>query len=241
MEKYMNKFFDAVKALFPQGRAFQLFVENKKYAFIKSLCKLPESIRTEAERAYYDVFPDTTHHPEKWESVFGVLFTKAEMEKRRNILDTLWKIGHGGQSAALLQEILQKIDERILVVENTPVGNPRTSNAVITSVNRNKAMVCGNKRAINSFFIGNANFTPYILQNDTSRLYDIPNESKYWEMCFYVCASVVRNSSTNEIMYVNKLSIKSVWKNYIEYLILKIKPVHSTAVLFIEWIEGENL
>ena len=114
------KFFEAMKNLFSHSRAFQLFVDNNKRKFVKGLSLLPENVRKEAELVYFDIFPDTTRYPEKWEDVFGVLFTEAEQEKRREILDSLWKINRGGQGAYFLQTILEVIGD-IKVVENNPV------------------------------------------------------------------------------------------------------------------------
>ena len=121
----MSRFFEAVKALFPQSRAFQLFVDNKKYKLIKVLCELPENIRREGELVYFDLFPDTTRFPELWEKVFALFFTKREYQKRREIIDSMWKIIHGGQSAEFLQDVLQCIDKKIRVIENVPTSIPR--------------------------------------------------------------------------------------------------------------------
>jgi uncharacterized protein YmfQ (DUF2313 family) len=228
------KYFEAIKNLFSQSRAFRLYIENKKRKLIKGLSFLPESIRHEAELVYFDIFPDTTRFPEKWENVFGILFTEAELEKRRDILDSLWKINKGGQSWPFLQDILQKIDSEIHVFENIPLRNPRDSNIAYLAVCDNAVMVCDNRRAICDYRIGDEDFIPTVLINDTAENYAVPNNPDFWEMCFFVCKSVTRNSR-NEILYIERLQIPTIWRNYIEYLILKIKPVQSTAVLFVEW------
>ena len=36
---------------------------------------------------------------------------------------------------------------------------------------------------------------------------------------------------------LEKLQIPRIYKNYIEYFILRIKPVHTVAVLAVEWTE----
>lgn len=233
------KFFDAVKSLFSQSRAFELFVDNNKRKLIKGLSFLPERIRKEAELVYFDLFPDTTRVPEKWEKVFAIFFTEEEIAKRRDILDSLWKINNGGQNTEFLEEILQKIDGSIRVFENTPLRNPRDSNIAYFSVCDYKTMVCDNMYAVCDYKHGDENFLPIVLINDISSVYSVPNDPDYWEMCFFVCKSLIRNDK-NEILYIERLVIDKIWKNYIEYLILKIKPVQSTAVLFIEWREGEK-
>jgi hypothetical protein len=229
------RFFEALKLLFPRARAFEFFVDNTKRKIIKTFSLLPEDIRHRAELVYMDLFPDTTRFPEKWEKVFSVIFTEAELPKRREILDSLWKINmNSGQSALFLEEILQKINKDIKVIENIPVGNPRDSNSIITSVCNAKTMVCGNKYAVCGYRIGDIDFIPTILQNDVSEIYSIPDDPAFWGLCFYVCGYVVRNKN-NKILYVQKVRVDTVWRNYIEYMILRIKPVHSTAVMFIEW------
>jgi hypothetical protein len=229
------KYFEAIKNLFSQSRAFQLFVDNNKRKLIKGLSFLPENVRKEAELVYFDIFPDTTRYPEKWENVFGILFTEAEQEKRREILDSLWKINRGGQGIDFLEEILQKIDASIHIFENVPLRNPRDSNIAYPSCCDNQTMVCDNNRAMCDYRIGDENFTPTLLMNNVSEVYNFPADPRFWETCFFVCKSVVRNSR-NEILFIERLKISEIWKNYIEYFILRIKPLQTTAVLFVEWL-----
>jgi len=120
-----GKIFETIKLLFPRSRAFELFADNSKRRFFKGLAELPGDIRKEAELAYLDLFPETTRFPDKWESVFALRFTEAEMVKRRDILDSMWKMFAGDQSMSFLGLLLQRIDSRINVVENIPVSNPR--------------------------------------------------------------------------------------------------------------------
>lgn len=231
----MSRVFDAIKNLFPLSKAFQLFADNNKRKLLKGLSALPENIRAEIESVYADLFPDTTRFPEKWESVFAILFQEDELEKRRDILDSLWKINQGGQSALFLEDVLRKIDDDIRVIENIPLRNPRDSNVVQLMVCDEKIACCENEKAVCDYRIGDEQFIPDILQNDTTGPYTIPNDSRYWEFCVFVCKSVVRNVR-NQIMHIEWLEIDSRWKNYIEYLILKIKPRQETAVMFIKWI-----
>jgi hypothetical protein len=226
-----------MKSLFPISRAFQLFIDNNKRKLIKGLSKLPESIRQEIELVYLDAFPDTTRFPEKWENVFSVLFSGGELPKRRNILDSLWKINAGGQSAFFIQGILQGV-ENIRVVENVPIIDPlKVFDALDLAVCDNELMICEGEWSICDYRLGDQNFEPSILKNDTSSIYTIPNNKEYWSVCFFVCKEAWRDGNNN-IIYVESLELDMTWKNYIEYLILKIKPVHSTAIIFIDWKQG---
>jgi hypothetical protein len=233
----MSKFFEAAKALFPQSRAFQLFVENKKYKLIQALCELPENVRREGELVYFDLFPETTRYPEKWEEVFALFFTKAEYQKRRAVIDSMWKMINGGQSGEFLEDLLQCIDKNIRVIENVPISNPRHSSIVDLCVNGNRSMCCGNRKAVCNYRRGNIGFTPTIIQNDATSDYSIPFDTDYWEFCFFICKSAVRNSR-GQILYIEPVELDVVWRNYVEYLILKVKPVQSTAIVFINWHEG---
>ena len=199
----MSRFFDAIKALLPRSRAFELFINNMKYKFFEALSVLPVNVRREAELVYFDLFPDTTRFPKIWENIFTLNFTSYEIIKRRDILDITWKLFDGNQSAVFLEGILQRINSEIKIIENNPVGSPRESNVVVTSVNGNKYMVCGNKKSVNGYIVGDVDYEPSILQNDISGVYSIPSDKRYWEMCFYVCKSVTRNTVTHEILYVN--------------------------------------
>jgi hypothetical protein len=233
-----NTFFETIKTLFPRSRAFQLFIDNFKRRMIEALAKLPESIRILAELVYLDLFPDTTRFPEKWEKTFAVYFTASELPKRRNILDSLWKINNGGQAAEYLQGVLQGIEIAIRVVENVPVSDPRSIRAVRLAVCGNRIMVCGNRKAVCDYRLDNTPFIPSVLRNDVSEFYTLPYDRNYWEMCFFVCKEVVRDGRNN-IIFVRQLTMNIIWKNYIEYLILKIKPVHSAAIVFINWVEED--
>ena len=121
------------------------------------------------------------------------------------------------------------------IVENLPVRDPRDSNAVYAAVNGNKKMVNGNKYAVNGYKIGDSDFIPTVLKNDSESFYELPSVPDYWRNCFFICKSVIRNRY-KAIMYVEKLQVEAKWKNFLEYIVLKIKPAHTTAILFVEYI-----
>lgn len=232
----MSNFLDAVKLLFPHSRAFNFTFDSNKRKLIKAVAVLPEDIRREMEQVYFDMFPETSRCVADWEKVFAVVFSSKELEKQRNVLAALWRINKGGQSAVFLESILQNIDKDILVVENVPISNPRQKNVVFVVVCKNKIMCCGNKKAVCGYRIGDGEFDPTVLRNDVSEVYSIKNDKKYWGFCFFVCKRVVRNSKS-EILYIEKLKLKKDFKKFVEYFILKIKPVHSVAIIFIEWVD----
>lgn len=232
----VNIFFNAIKLLFPRSRAFELVKDTNKKKLIKAIAVLPEDIRLEMEKVYFDLFPETSRAIDDWEKVFAVVFSSKELEKQRGVLAALWKMNKGGQSLCFLQNILKNIDERILIAENLPISNPRQRSVTHVAVCKNKIMCCKNKKAVCGYRIGDDNFVPSVLRNDVSEVYSIKNDPRFWVYCFFVCKKIIRNSE-GKILYIEKLKIKKEFRNYIEYLILKIKPVHSVAVLFIEWID----
>jgi hypothetical protein len=235
----MNRYFDVIKNLFPHSRSFDAFIENDKRKLLKALAILPESIRHDAELVYSDLFPETTRFPGDWENTFSIFLNRDEKQKEREIIDSLWKINNGGQSAAFLENVLQHIDNDFKVVENVPLTDPRNRQSVGLAVCDYYMMVCDNDIACCDYLAGSSTFIPSILQNDTSAIYSIPDDTWFWEVCFFVCKNVYRNES-QEILYIEPLKLNIIWKNIVEYLILKIKPVHTTAVVFVEWIE-ENI
>lgn len=232
------RFFEAIKELFPHSRAFEMFADNKKRRLMRGLSALPEDIRSEGEKVYFDLFPYSTRVPEMWERVFALLFSEKELSKRRDIVDSMWKMISGDQAFLFLQEMLQKIDNRLHVVENVPLSNPRHSGVVVYAVCGRRTMRCGHRKARCNYREGNEGFVPTIIQNDATTAYTIPMDTRFWEPCFYVCKSAVRNSR-KKIMYVEPLPLSAVWRNYVEFIILKVKPVHSTAIIFIDWIEED--
>jgi hypothetical protein len=229
-------FFKVIKYLFPRSKAFRSVADNYFRKFLKGMAYGPDNIQEYLENIYGDLFPETTRELEKWENQFGVVFAKQYDENiRRNLLKSFWNINTGGQSVEYLQQILQLISPDFHVIENLPVRDPRDSNAVYAAVNGNKYMVNGNKYAVNGRKLGDSSFVPTVLKNDTEGFYSLPSQSSYWVNCFFICKSVVRNRY-KAIMYVEKLQVEAKWKDFIEYIVLKIKPAHTTGILFVEYI-----
>jgi hypothetical protein len=228
------RFFEAIKLLFPRARAFELFVNNTKRKIMKAFSVLPEDIRRNAELVYLDLFPDTTRFPEKWENSFAVYFKAQELSKRRAIIDSLWKINNGGQAALFLQDILRYIEPEIKVIENVPVANPRLIRIVKMAICGNRGMYCGSPTAACGAKLGSTEFVPSVLRNDVSEFYSLPYDRVYWSMCFFVCKDVMRDAN-GKIIHIEHLVMPAVWRNYLEYLILKIKPVQAAAIVFIKW------
>lgn len=231
-------FFNSLKLLLPSGKAFDITQETKVRKFIRGLSVLPEDVKRENELVYMDLFPESTRAMEEWEKQFSVLFADLQYgDTRRGILKALWQVNIGGQDLKYLQAVLQNIDKKIKVFENVPIKNPRDANAVFGCMCGQRQSVCGNKKLCCGYKDGDSEFTPTVIRNDTDQLYDIPVDGLYWQNYFFVTKDVVRNSK-NEIIYCQKLILDKKWKPFIEYLILKIKPVQMGALIFIQYEEN---
>lgn len=231
-------FFKSLKLLLPSGKAFDITQNSTVRRFFKGLSYLPEDVKRENELVFLDLFPETTRALEEWENQFSVLFADLQYgETRRGILKALWQVNVGGQDLKYLQGILQNINENIHVFENIPVKNPRDANSVFGCMCGQRHSVCGNKKLSCGYKDGDSEFTPTVIRNDSDQLYDIPIDVQYWQNYFFVARNIVTNSR-KEIIYCQKLKLDTKWKSFIEYLILKIKPVQMGALIFIQYIDG---
>ena len=231
-------FFNSIKILLPKSKAFDITQDSNLRRFFKGLSYLPEDVKKETELVYMDLFPDSTRAMEEWEKQFSVLFADEQYgDTRRGILKSLWQANIGGQSLTYLQSLLQNVSPKIKIFENNPVKNPRDANAVFGCMCGQKQSVCGNKKLCCGYKDGDSEFAPTVIRNDTDQLYDIPIDTHFWENYFFVAGNVVYNSQ-KEIIYCQKLLLDAKWKAFVEYLILKVKPVHMGALIFIEYIEN---
>lgn len=231
-------FFGALKLLLPTGKAFDITQETKVRKFVRGLSVLPEDIKRENELVYMDIFPESTRAMEEWEKQFSVLFADMQYgDTRRGILKALWQANIGGQDLKYLQAVLQNINPDIKVFENIPVKNPRDANAVFGCMCGQQWAVCGNRKMSCGYKDGDSEFIPTVIRNDKDQLYDIPDDILYWQNYFFIAKNAVRNSR-NEIIYCQKLILDSKWKSFIEYMVLKIKPVQMGCIIFIHYVDN---
>jgi len=231
-------FFNAFKALLPSGKAFDITQNSLLRKFFKGLAYLPEDVRNETDLIFMDLFPDSTRAMDEWEKQFSVLFSDLQYgDTRRGILKSLWQANLGGQSLSYLQGLLQNVSPQIKLFENVPVKNPRDANAVFACMCGQKSSCCGNKKMSCGYKDGDSEFSPTVIRNDSDQLYDIPVDEDFWANYFFVAKNVVTNSR-KEIIYCEKLILDSKWKPFIEYLILKVKPVQTGALVFIQYVDN---
>lgn len=231
----MNRFSRVIQLLFPFSGIFNFFENLLIKKFIKALAILPEDIKQETQKVYMDLFPDSTRAFDLWTRQFGIVFFDTMDSSYISLLKAMWMGSVGGQGLSYLDKILKNIDTRINIIENIPLKNPRDSNSVIKAVCAFRAMRCGNGKAVASYRVGDASFAPTVIINNSEGLYNIPNDERFWSTCIYIGGSVIRNN-IGKILYITKIEIDKKWKQYIEYIVLKIKPAHITMVLYIKYV-----
>ncbi|MBR1913150.1 MAG: hypothetical protein IJ828_12485 [Treponema sp.] len=230
------RFSDCLKLLFPRSRLFRFIANNNIKKLVEGLSCLMEAVRRDSEESHRDLFPVSTRSLSEWEEAFDVPFTFLLSEsQRRNFLSMLWKSRHGTATAPYLEQLLNFFVPNIRIVENNPVRMPRTNSVAYTCIDGNKFMRNGSRYAVDGRRIGDRYFSPTVLKTNQIEEYNIPSDRHYWETCFYVCGSVERNAY-HEIVLVRKVQVPKAWKPYIEYIILQVKPLHMSAVMFIEYI-----
>ncbi len=236
-----DSFFRAVRALLPTGRAWDITQPTGLRRVFEAIVPLPQDIRKELEGVYQDYFPDTTRALEKWEEIFHVrfsasLFTDGE---RRIVLKVLWLLRYGNTTGEFMRSVLDVFIPGVRVTDNVPVGNALGLIFAYKSVNGNKYMCCGNRRAMCNFHVGDRNWYPAILQNDSMKAYnEIPNTAAYWPMFFFVSGEVFRDGDRKFIAFARK-KVHEKWQRFVEYVVLALKPVQSTAIMFIQYVPND--
>ena len=172
-----HSFFDSIRLLFPSSTAWNITQQKNMRKLLAAIAVLPNDLRNEIEAVYMDYFPETTRSLEKWEQVFQVIFTQAELSLRRSVLAGLWQMNNNGGAAVFLRKVLQEVWPELQLVENIPVGNPRGPNAFYYMVCGNESACCGNAKAVCGYRYGDAGYDLTILRNDTASSYSIPNGS----------------------------------------------------------------
>lgn len=233
-------FFRAMRALLPTGRAWDITQPTGLRKIFEAIAPLPEDIRREFERVYFDYFPDTTRALDKWEEVFHVIFASALFsdDERRTVLKIMWLLRYGNTTGEFMRSVLDVLIPGVQVTDNVPVANAIGLVFAYKSVNGNKYMCCGNRRAVCNFHVGDRSWLPAILRNDSQQPYDIPFDARYWSMCFFISGDVMRDGDGKFIAFARK-KVHEKWQQFIEFIVLALKPVQSTAIMFIKYVPND--
>ena len=237
-----ERFFGAIRSLLPTGRAWDITQKTNLRRVFESLVPLPDDIRRELEAVYMDNFPDTTRALEKWEEIFHVkfsasLFTDGE---RRTILKALWLMRYGNTTAQFMQSVLRMFFPGVRVTENVPVVNAIGTVFKYRSVMGASYMCCGNKRAMCDYHVGSLDWIPTILRNNSTQPWDMPATDPYSAMSFFISRDVWRDPETGKIDVLQRLKVHQKWQQFFEYIVLALKPVHTTAILFVLYVPDDD-
>lgn len=236
-----SRFFGAIRALLPRTRAFDITQPKNMRRLFEAISVLPADVRTELEKVYLDNFPDTTRALEKWESAFRIHFSETlfSIEERRNALSALWWLRYGSTTDIYMQKILALFFPGVRVTKNIPSINALGLVFAYKSVNGASYMRCGNRRAVCDYHIGEREWIPTILRNDTSQPWDLPVTVARSALVFFISRDVYREES-GKIQVMQRLKVHEKWRQFLEYVVLSLKPVHTTAVLFVKYVPNDE-
>ena len=236
-----ERFFGAIRSLLPTGRAWDITQKTNLRRVFESLVPLPDDIRRELEAVYMDNFPDTTRALEKWEEIFHVRFSASLFTygERRIILKALWLMRYGNTTAQFMQSVLRMFFPGVRVTENVPVVNAPGVVFEYKSLNGMPYMCCGNRRAVCDYHIGNHDWVPTVLRNNTQAPWDMFGGDAYSSMCFFISRDVWRDVD-GKIQVLQRLKIHEKWQAFFEYMVLALKPVHTTAILFVLYVPNDD-
>lgn len=234
-------FLSAIKSLLPRSRAFDITHPTNMRKLFEAISVLPDDIRKELEGVYMDYFPDTTRALERWEEVFRVKFSASlfSAQERRSVISALWWLRYGNTTAQFMEKVLGLFFPGAKVTENVPVVNAPGLVFAYKSVNNASYMRCGNRRAVCDYHIGHRDWLPTVLRNDTMQPWDMPAGDSYSSMCFFISRDVFRESD-GRIQALQRLKVHQKWQRFLEYFVLSLKPVHTTAILFVIYVPDDE-
>ena len=100
------RFFNQFQHLLPRGKAWTIVVDKPLRRLFVGLSAAAREAVAHIDRAYLDVFPDTTTKLTQWEQQFNLRDPGLTDQQRRDRLTATWR-ARGGQSADYIQRTLQ--------------------------------------------------------------------------------------------------------------------------------------
>lgn len=235
-----RSFFETIRALLPRTAAFDLTHQKNIRRFFEGVTELGDDARKEFEGVLLDYYPDTTRALEKWEEIFRVQFSKIlfNVQERRSIVSALWWLRYGNTTGEFMEKILNLFIPGARVTENVPAVNAMGLVFSYRSVCGNRHTCCGNKLAFCNFHVGEQGWIPTILRNDSQSAWDIPSDRKFYETYFFISREVFRDGD-GKIIALQRLKVHEKWQRFVEYVVLALKPVHTTAIMFLQYVPND--
>ena len=203
-----------------------------------------ESERLRAEEVYSDYFPLTTRALDEFQNAFRFRFSDRFSEDEiRRALSALVRMRFANSTANDdgIGDVLREFVPECRISENTPMANAAGLCFAYRATCGNRNIVCGNRRAMCNWHIGDRSWVPTLLRADRAEGWNLPNEAEWWQMCFFVCKDEFRDGS-GKFIAVKRLRVHEKWKDFIEFVILRLKPVRSIAIMFVEYVpDGEEI
>lgn len=237
-----SDFLDAARLLFPRGRTFDLTEERNMTRLVDGLLLAADSERERAEKVYSDYFPQTTRALREFQDAFRFRFSDAFSEDEiRRALSALVRMRYANSTPEGIGDVMREFVPECRIVENVPVANAAGLCFAYRATCGNRNVVCGNRRAVCNWHIGDRSWVPTLLRADRAGGWNLPYLPGWWQMCFFVCKEEFRDGNGNFIA-VKRLRVHEKWKDFLEFVILRLKPVRSIAIMFVEYVpDGEEI
>lgn len=187
-------------------------------------------------------------------------------QERRDRLEAAKTASNGTGTAEFVQEKLQEAGFNVFVYPNDPPVDPsifieQAFKAVCgfqTSVCGNENAVCANfggQLVVNGEIIletpnfsivaggeksvcGNADaiFGAFTGTTETPVIYEIPDDSGYWGLFFFIGGAATFDPVTGALISIDIVSIPAERKDELISLIIKYKPMHSWCGLIVDFV-----
>jgi len=190
----------------------------------------------------------------------------ADADRRMTLMPLVYQQRTPSSNDLLQAKLYEAGFTNLYVYDNDPVSDPRPFGAESSiCVCGNQASVCGNQTAIASRFGGqlvvNGSLTKLIPQRTCvcgsqyavcgaveavcgyfdsyiyqELDYQLPSNSNYWPFIFFIGGDTITYNLDGTIQYINYANVDSKRKQTLEFLLMKFKPAHTWAVMFINYI-----
>lgn len=218
--------------LLPTGEAFRIVVDKLLRRLFVAIGESFRDAKEFADSAYLDLFPQRTRLLAEWEEFFGIYpSSDATENQRRQGLAGEWA-ATGGQSPGYIQGVLHAAGFTDLFVydwwdDDGNARDPRdyTDQPLIGTVQCGASIaIAGHRKAqCNGFLV---NFPSYLVNSNLSRVAPpaIPSDTDAHPYFFYIAG---------EMFPGPRPVIPVARKNELDRLILKLKPTHLWAVVYV--------
>lgn len=228
--KDLNRSF---RTMLPTGRAWNIDLSVVFKQVIDAIMSSAADVKDYFLRVFSDVFPDTTQSLELWEEQFLIDKSNLTEQQRRDVLDARWS-EQGGQSPTYLEEQLAKIGIIAKVYENFNRDNPNTFliggdaeilvNGKIIKETKNFVNTCGNPSVTCGSGATAGEYDSFIVEEKLYSVSVLP--SKY--IFYFIIA--------DPASVFTPLDVPANLEKSFKLTVLRIKPLHTRAVLNVNYI-----